>query len=117
MMIRSRDTPINVAVIGSCATARMPRPNFVRLIARSVSSAKISAADDDDQRDVGDVGTEDGELRLRLHQDDRLLRVAAAVALESVRQDEVDELLHHERTADRGDQEGQRAGIAPAQGR
>ena len=44
MMMRSRDTPISVAVVGSWATARMPRPNFVRLIARSVSTAKISAA-------------------------------------------------------------------------
>ncbi|STZ74099.1 Uncharacterised protein [Mycolicibacterium fortuitum] len=44
MMIRSRETPINVAVVGSCATARMPRPNFVRLMAMSVRIATTSAA-------------------------------------------------------------------------
>ncbi len=44
MMMRSRDTPISVAVFGSWATARMPRPNFVRLIARSVSTARTNAA-------------------------------------------------------------------------
>ena len=43
MMMRSRETPISVAVVGSCATARMPRPNFVRLIAMSVSRAKTNA--------------------------------------------------------------------------
>ena len=44
MMMRSRETPISVAVVGSWATARMPRPNLVRLIAMSVSSASTSAA-------------------------------------------------------------------------
>ncbi|CPU31483.1 Uncharacterised protein [Mycobacteroides abscessus] len=29
MMMRSRETPISVAVVESCATARMPRPNLV----------------------------------------------------------------------------------------
>ena len=33
MMTRSRETPIRVAVVGSWATARIPRPNLVRLIA------------------------------------------------------------------------------------
>ena len=44
MMMRSRDTPIRVAVFGSWATARIPRPNLVRLIAMSVSSASTVAA-------------------------------------------------------------------------
>ena len=43
-MMRSRETPIRVAVVGSCATARIPRPNFVRLIAMSVSRASTKAA-------------------------------------------------------------------------
>ena len=43
MMIRSRETPISVAVVGSWATARMPRPNLVRLMTMSVSRAKMSA--------------------------------------------------------------------------
>ena len=43
MMTRSRETPIRVAVVESWATARMPRPNLVRLISTSVSSANTSA--------------------------------------------------------------------------
>ena len=44
MMTRSRETPINVAVLGSWATARIPRPNLVRLITTSVSTASTRAA-------------------------------------------------------------------------
>ncbi|OLT53243.1 hypothetical protein BJF88_12305 [Cellulosimicrobium sp. CUA-896] len=43
MMTRSRETPMSVAVTGSCATARMPRPNLVRLMNRSVARARTSA--------------------------------------------------------------------------
>jgi len=42
-MIRSRETPMSVAVTGSWATARIPRPNFVRLMNMSVASARTSA--------------------------------------------------------------------------
>ena len=55
------------------------------------------------------------ELNLGLHQDDRLLGVTAAVALDDLGQHEVHELLQHERHADRGDEEGQRPGVAPSQ--
>ena len=44
VMMRSRDTPIRVAVVESWATARMPRPNLVRLMSTSVSRASTSAA-------------------------------------------------------------------------
>ena len=44
MMTRSRETPIRVAVFGSWATARTPRPSLVRLSAMSVSNASTSAA-------------------------------------------------------------------------
>ena len=53
MMTRSRETPISVAVVGSWATARMPRPNFVRLIANVGQHARTKRRADDDQRDVG----------------------------------------------------------------
>ncbi|MNW54477.1 hypothetical protein D3C74_320790 [compost metagenome] len=43
MMMRSRETPMSVAVTGSCATARMPRPNLVRLMNMSVARARIRA--------------------------------------------------------------------------
>ena len=43
MMTRSRETPIRVAVVGSWATARMPRPNFVRLTNMSVPSDSTNA--------------------------------------------------------------------------
>ena len=43
MITRSRDTPISVAVVGSWATARMPRPNFVRLTNTSVATASTIA--------------------------------------------------------------------------
>ena len=115
MMMRSRETPISVAVVGSWATARMPRPNLVRLIAMSVQHRQDERRGDDDQRDVGDRRAEDVELRLGLHQGDGLLGIAAAVALDDLRQHEVDELLQHERHADGGDQERQRACVAAPQ--
>ena len=93
----------------------MPRPNLVRLIADVGQQREDQRGSNDHQRDVGDGRTEDGELSLGLHQDDRLLGVAAAVALDDLRQHEVHELLQHEGHADRGDQERQRAGIAFSQ--
>ena len=116
MMTRSRDTPMRVAVTGSCATARMPRPNLVPLTNRSVTKASTRRRDDDDDLDVGDGGAEDVEDVDGLDEPDRLLRVhAAELPVGQLREDEVHELLDDERRADGGDQEDERRGVALAQ--
>ncbi len=43
-MVRSFETPIRVAVSGSCATARMPRPVRLRRMNRSVPTMSSTAA-------------------------------------------------------------------------
>ena len=92
-MMRSRDTPISVAVVrvlgdGADAAAEL------RPVDREIGQHREDQrGGDDDQSDVGDSGAEDRELSLGLYQDDRLLGVAAAVTLEQFRQDEVDEFL------------------------
>ena len=48
-MMRSLLTPISVAVSGSCATARMPRPVRVRRMNRSVADHEEHRSDHDDQ--------------------------------------------------------------------
>ena len=74
-MIRSRDTPIRVAVVGSCATARIPRPNFVRLTNVSVAKARTSADPTMTSVMLVTVAPKMLKALAGLHQDDRLLRV------------------------------------------
>ncbi len=107
---------MRVAVTGSCATARMPRPNLVALMKRSVMNASTRADEDDDDLDVGDRGAEDAEHVDGLDEPDRLLGVdAAELAVGQLREHEVHELLDDERGADGGDEEDERGCAALAQ--
>ena len=66
MMTRSRLTPISVAVVGSWATARMPRPNLVRLTNWSATTIMTSGRDDDELSTLRDLRAAEREHRLGL---------------------------------------------------
>ena len=115
MMIRSRETPISVAVVGIPCDGNGFRGRTCAVDHDGLAVPAPGAAPMITRADVGDRRPEHVELSLGCTQDDRLLGVAAAVALEDLRQHEVDELLQHERHADGGDEEGQRPRVAPTQ--
>ena len=100
MMTRSLLTPISVAVSGSWATARMPRPNLVRLMNWSVTTISTIAATKIVICWLSMIVPKTSNTGSGTNM------VTAGSAFEPPRHDE-DQVLDGERRADRGDQEDQ----------
>lgn len=113
-MTRSRETPIRVAVSGSCATAHAAA-EFGSLDEEFGGNGEQDRGKDDDDRGIGDCGIEDGEQFGRPHQHDRLLGVGTAETRPDLRQYVVHDLPQNERHADRRDQKSEPLGTAFAQ--
>ena len=109
-MIRSRLTPIRVAISGSWATARIPRPSLV--VATRRSSPIIMSTPVAITRTSSTVtwATPEVEQHVLAHQGRDLDRVAPAHYPDG------EDLLERERRADGGDERRQAAGPAPPEG-